>query len=562
MSIRTLQTAQHRNPGRHAHAPILKAPYYADPQDGTVLHRYMDERFVTRFLNDAVQERLTGSSRQPWRREDRFGKHAGDRVCLRQAVHRTFYMVCCEICCDQPGQPAFDPARIVSAGMVVRRGGERQFASWQVRDDRAIGWTDTPIDQAELDPDQHRRLLKRSLVKAQQAPLSYSGEKTHPLQAKVVQSRDAAGRTRNRTLLFGYLPLSGALEAKLDGAGSHTLPAVISAAGVLAETEWPFGSWDGESDDPTCDCVGSPMEVARDVCGHFKWTAATGLQIRNGVPSSALVRLLKILLERYRVQDESVDDNEVLRIVLSQWRLYRNLDPRYLALGDLAELEQGQHFLDFLTANADALLTHLADYASGEDVAPATVRRLPGLDAGLSLYLTEEQAALLREVLVLRTEKAQTLIEAELPLPRYTQDANAIYHLRPFIRYQDDCGCERIAWGPASDTFRVASVLDPEATRPSVVQLPELADVKRGFARGVTFLTPKSMADKLAQMTPDMGMGRSGRKNHTNLGFMLSFSIPVITLCAMSILMVLINVLNLFMGWLPWAVLKIPRRIG
>jgi hypothetical protein len=38
-----------------------------------------------------------------------------------------------------------------------------------------------------------------------------------------------------------------------------------------------------------------------------------------------------------------------------------------------------------------------------------------------------------------------------------------------------------------------------------------------------------------------------------------SFSIPVITLCAMILLMIMINLLNLVFRWLPWAFLALPR---
>ena len=94
------------------HTPKLSTPYYADPGDGTMLHRYLDEQFVNRFNQEAANGQLTGTSAQAWRSSDRFGSHAGNTVTLRLPVHRTFYMISCEVSCDMIGNPAFDPTNV------------------------------------------------------------------------------------------------------------------------------------------------------------------------------------------------------------------------------------------------------------------------------------------------------------------------------------------------------------------------------------------------------------------------------------------------------------------
>ncbi|HSX85116.1 MAG TPA: hypothetical protein VLE50_06890, partial [Cellvibrio sp.] len=148
-----------------------------------------------------------------------------------------------------------------------------------------------------------------------------------------------------------------------------------------------------------------------------------------------------------------------------------------------------------------------------------------------------------------------------LPLPRYTQGKDDYYFVVPFVRYRNDCGNEEIAWGSPSQTFRVASPLDAEAARPVVIQLPEFQDLKRGFAKGVTFLTPRSMAEALNSVVPDMEFKKQNKKHRLDacLGFSISFSIPIITICAMILLMIILNLLNLIFFWLPWAFLQLPR---
>ncbi|HNO89219.1 MAG TPA: hypothetical protein PKI69_13185, partial [Rhodocyclaceae bacterium] len=53
-----------------------------------------------------------------------------------------------------------------------------------------------------------------------------------------------------------------------------------------------------------------------------------------------------------------------------------------------------------------------------------------------------------------------------------------------------------------------------------------------------------------------------GPGNACGLCWVFSLSIPIVTICAMIILMILINLLNLIFGWLPWALLALPRLCG
>lgn len=542
----------------HAHAPTIRAPFYAADDDGLLVHRYQDANFVTRFLADAQAGRLQGSARQAWRREDRFGKYAeSGEVCLRQAVHKTFYMVCAEVCCDRLGQPAFDPAHIESAGMVIRRGTPKHYRIWKIVDDQAVGWHVPAADEDGSEPDRHRRQRRRRLI-AEAAPAVYNGEQVHPLQAKLFAAPDTTrGKARSHTLLFGYLPLGGTLEGRLDD--SKALPSEAAAtgyspAGRFAELDWPFGS----GPKPQRDADESLAEANEMLAVQHGWDAGTGWQIRSGYAQKPMLGLLEMLLFRFHVEDAGIADNEALRNLLQGWELL--IGPRYgTRAGDhTVPVRQRHSFIEYLERHADAIRHALAKQPAGADREPM---RLPNA-AGMQLELSDVQCRQLREQIVLRSERSQAVIEAELPLPRFGQGKDDIYYAQAFLRYRDNCGCERVVWGPPSKHFRVASVLDPEAARPSVIQLPELADVRRGFARGVTFLTPKSLADMLNKVSPDMDMKRRSRRSRPRWGFILSFSIPVVTICAMMILMVLINVLNLFLGWLPWAILKIPRRIG
>ncbi|MDV7392068.1 hypothetical protein RZS08_11960, partial [Arthrospira platensis SPKY1] len=142
----------------------------------------------------------------------------------------------------------------------------------------------------------------------------------------------------------------------------------------------------------------------------------------------------------------------------------------------------------------------------------------------------------------------------------------------PFVRSRDDCGCVHIHWGddPAcSIAFRVASPHDPDASRPSLVQMPSLADLKRGVARGVSMLTP---ADTFAMVnaiklgkgaSPDAVPEDKPAAGGGGLQWICSFSLPVVTLVAMILLMIMVSVLNLLFFWLPWVRICLPfPKIG
>ena len=569
------------------HAIKLHTPFYADPADGTMLHRYLDEQFIPRFLQEAGSGKLKGTAQQRWRQTDRFGKHAlADKLpSLRLPLHRAFHVVSCEVSCDLPGNPAWDPARIVSAGFVVRRGTPASSHIWQVRDGVAQGWQRSA--HKDLEPDEYRRLLQRGLIQARVPEPLFSGEQNYPLHHSVVTQDLGNGNKRTRTLLYGFLPLGGNVDVPLHSEQKQDNTA-LSMQSPLAEHEWPFGCWDGVSaaEDIDDDCTsGDPLS---DCCGKT-WDQQTGLAVNNGTPTRAFVQMLRTLLERYHVYNAEDPANEALRSLLDQVQLRTGLsiEEDNPAEPDLAHTGTGVSLLDWIEKHHQDFLDAISNWqeavrkeeladpgANPDDLAipkyPLIQRnglydwQEPAGRSGWSnidIYITRRQAETLRELLAMRMQSAMQQVADSLPVARYQQGEKDIYFVKPFVRYKDECGNEKMAWGPESKAFRVASPLDPEAVRPTSIQLPELDDVKRGLAKGVTFITPSSLANQMEKIKPDLDFKKQGKGNL--LGFCanltISFSIPVITICAMILLMIIINLLNIFLRWIPWAILKLPR---
>lgn len=517
-----------------AHQPRVTAPFFAGEGDGLTLHRYLDEDFVARFLNDAHASRLDGTATQAWYRADRFGRFKEEPT-LRLPMHRSFYLVCAEVQCAVPGAPAFDPKKILGAGMVVRRvPADGTPQRWMIADGQPVGWRSGEIP--DHDPDDVRRLTARGLLPPRFPEPPYAGEEVAPLHPLLVRRRDARGIERSHTLLWGYLALGGSAretaEAPLPQANGSELP------DFGLEQAWPLGSR-----------------------GARAWDDSDGLVVTDGVATVGLIELLQALVAQFSVTDAADADNAGLRTLLGQLR-FHTLEWRIVDGGELPQLVpvSGETVLAWLDRSAPALVALFARIVRREAV-PGTVPLPDGFGGTRSdrLFIAEQQAADLRSLVALRVARAQVRLDDGLPLPRYGQTDGDRFVAVPFVRWADDCGCERVTWGPASRVFRVASPFEPEAQRPTTVILPSLDDLKRGLPRGVAMLAPKSLADVLRKISPGVDMKGDGPGNNCGACWSFSFSLPAITLCAMLMLMVVINMLNLFLGWLPWVFLALPR---
>lgn len=529
------------------HTPRLHHPWFAGSDEGVTLHRYFDDQFVPRFVQEAMSGRLTATRAQDWYNRDRFGRR--DLPTLRLPMHQTFYIACCEVSCDTPHLPAFDPRRIDSAGFVVRRrnaGGEVQ--RWMLHEGQALGWRSGVISDQE--PDDYRRFVNRKLLTPQYPEPGYSGEETYPLHPLLVRGNKQTGNSRSSTLLWGYISLGGNYRAT-----SNAVQVSMEAAQALAgELRWPFG----------------------ERLPH-PWRKEDNRPAFQGYATEALYNLLDVLLLRYRVFDQQDADNTPLRAQLAAIHFHPRLVSHYPQPFDPyappPTATMGESLLHWIESSRDALLEWLSNIAIGKtNVSNSPLPRQIGVSVDGSpvistrnddLYLTEQQAAALRDALLLRGGRAMVTMENDVAMPRFGQSDDDRFFIVPFVRWQDECGCEQIQWGQqTSIDFRVVSPFDPEAQRPRAVILPGLDDIKRGAAKGVTLMAPKSLANLLRKIKPDMDMGAGGPGNPAGLCWNFSLSIPVITICAFILLMIVMNLLNIIFRWLPWAFLALPRLCG
>jgi hypothetical protein len=116
---------------------------------------------------------------------------------------------------------------------------------------------------------------------------------------------------------------------------------------------------------------------------------------------------------------------------------------------------------------------------------------------------------------------------------------------------------------PASQVFQLASYFDPDApARRIQVALPidTTAATLRKYDKGVAFMISDQLNRQMQRATglKDLMNGQVGSPGGFSLGMVCSFSIPIITICAMIVLMIFVILLNIVFFWLPFLKICFP----
>jgi hypothetical protein len=520
-----------------AHDVAVLAPWYAPTQTNVAIHRYFDPGFVTQFQADVNSAPFTNPNLFAWQQEDCMAGVPGTPLKLRRPVHRTFHVVSWEASCKLPtapsGQPPIAPEKIESAGFVMRTVVDGALMGFQLVQGKPQGWG--LVDPTD-DPDAARQVKVLGLVprNATQTP-GYTGEETFPLHPLSVQDGNA-----QHTLLYGYLPIGGGTFQP------STAPAPDTGSTLPEDLPWPFGLADRTNGSP-------PYTYDR--------------QITGGQIDSRLAAVLRVLLGRYQLADTpawSDPANAPLVGILNTLNFY----------AAPATVLSGQALRDWAAANpvpgatlgsvlqntgtAQALLTALMK-AAATDAVP--------LAAGpFNLLVVESVATQLRAALRLRLAQAIATSAADMPIPKLASGPNGRYFVVPFVRTVRPDGCERIHWGSASNAFAVAAAFDPEAARPTLIEMPDLSDAKKGLARGASFDMPPGLANLMNGLNSSaaqqaMMTGAGGSTGGLGIRFICSFSLPAISICAMIMLSITLSLLNIFLGWMAWIKICLPLPV-
>ncbi len=554
---------------REAHDVAILAPWYATGQEGVAIHRYLDPGFIPQFQADVSNAPQDNVQLFAWQQEDRMPA-PDSRLKLRRPVHRTFHIVAWEASCILPtaprGVPAIAPEKIASAGFVLRDVSAANGASpaapkgFQLLKGKPIGWT--PIHDPKADADAVRHVKSLALVPRKAAPSpGYTGEETFPLHPLSVMT----GATPH-TLLYGYLPIGGGDYVP------QTEPAPDTSE-AAEDLPWPVGMA-GYSKGP-------PKTYTAD---H---------QIVGGVIRPPLAALLRVLLGRYQLVDptawdpnnaNSTDNLALIAILytinffpeppsplggdaLREWAAANALPG--VTLGSMlkqwtaAGTPSGDSLGALVSSNSPAqtLLSKLNDAYPNGTVELSASNGLPDFPYGL--LVLESTAAKLRDALRQRLAQAISASSSALPVAKLTSGPSGSYVVVPFVRTICPNGCEKISWGSPSEPFAIAALFDTDAARPTLIEMPDLDDARKGFARGATFKLPPKLADLangLSTSSAVNALWNSGKQPSGGLGigYICSFSLPAISICAMLMLSIVLCLLNIFLGWMAWVKICLP----
>ena len=153
-------------------------------------------------------------------------------------------------------------------------------------------------------------------------------------------------------------------------------------------------------------------------------------------------------------------------------------------------------------------------------------------------------------------------------VPKLDPAAGAFYVARCVYERPVCAGIHPPALSAPSQPFQLAPFFDPDApARPIRIQMPVDTSVKglRKFPRSISFLISDQLRRQMSRIEGiklgDLDDGSIGNEGGFDLGMICSLSIPIITICALILLMIIVFLLNIVFWWIPFFRICLPLRL-
>jgi hypothetical protein len=145
--------------------------------------------------------------------------------------------------------------------------------------------------------------------------------------------------------------------------------------------------------------------------------------------------------------------------------------------------------------------------------------------------------------------------------PDRTITPDAAWYVARCVYERPQCGSMLVS--DASEPFQLASFFDPDApSRPVNVALPVDTSPAafRKYDKKVAFALSDELRRQMSRITglDDLMKGNAANPQDVDGGVMCSMSMPIITICAMIMMMLMVNLLNLIFRWLPFFKICFP----
>jgi len=431
-------------------------------------------------------------------------------VKLYQPVHNRFYLVATSLVCRLAGLPerSIDAVAGESVSFVLRRlvdgneygwFGDRQQGTWELLEDAASvadGEERLPLFPLSFELEKRKRRLYAGLIPVASREVYETGAATVP-PSDAELAGDPLADPRMATLRERIL------------------------AGFQALAKFPSDSPDAE---------------AREVL------------------SFVLLDLAEFLQEELSSVWDAVEDKSASGLSDAENDLYQAL---------ASTLHAGINWVELLVdaeAHRQALFSQ--DFEALDEMLASAPLTAEHIRSG-AVQLTNPAASDPSEPSIV------ALVQAALPPPTDTvaADNDAGNNAAETASYAIRCVYERPrckgfitpAVSKPSRLFQLASFFDPDAPiRRLQIRMPVDTSLK-GLGKfapgGVSILLSKKLRRQM-ERAQQAGMkalteGNVGAEPSFNLGVICSFSIPIITICALILLMIIVQLLNIVFWWLP-----------
>ena len=531
----------------------------------------------TQFVEATFEALRSDAGRAELRGQTAAARDRRQVLKLYQPIQRQFHLALLEAWCETPGTPRVDPRRIDSAGIVVRRlrrgaNGAVFHEGWVKRAGKVQGWARIDrLGAPGADPEPARRLphlpappgggspapaVDRALaLQALARDDALLDESTSPL---FVAPPDVC-RDAGRTVLLGVVSTTSSELAVLPAPEEETfgsgfgadaadfinhlvepLRGLASSFALAGETLLPqwFDVVETAATVPPDNFAARPKDLPNAQLPDAHYDA-----LKNPLDARALgMRRFILLLRQLSSEFDAFGDSAESRAVLAQLAAIRLPLPR--RQGDPAA--RSVDAASFLRQASAVLLEH--DAAAPR---PEMIDSWPALPA--------PAAAALRQALSAALRARFAAVHGGAP-GRY-DEPGAQYVLRGFVRLKADAdggGCARTVWSAPSEPFVIAPWYEGGGAPPVQIALPDpTRDFLKSLKPNVSFVVPPSLQGLLSGNPKDLADGKGSTGNLT-LGWICSFNLPVITLCAFIVLNIFLSLFDLIFGWMFFVKICIP----
>lgn len=451
-------------------------------------------------------------------------------------THRHFQIVLMEAVCAIPGFPPVDPAKLVSMGVLIRREETSgSISGWLKDGPTPRGWM--PVAQGatnadEPDPDPAQRAASGDAVSRQLAVLlatrrgsaSPASEETFPLFVAPPEVCAARGRT----IVYGIVPVTSMDRVGTTGAPDFANLAADDDAAVIGH----LSEYLKQRPRLSMPLAGTALDYAWQVLQAPGADSTLSADVRTAWPR---LNAFGVLLQQLQVEFGAFDGGAAASAMLAELgRLQLEFPP-----DDQGHAGPSMNAADFCSQAAAILIAGGAN-ASGL-VMPS---EWPAIEVAAGDRLTNAAKACL-------TARFRDVVGET---PKFDRDER-LYRTRAFARIAGHANCPpRLIWSPYSEHFRILPWWDSDAP-PARVSLPP---VLKTLKPNVSFELPPQLANLLQGDMKKLATGDGSAPSSLGIGWICSFSIPIITICAFIVLNIFLSLFDIVFFWKAFVKICIP----